>query len=118
MLDIVLNETWVHGALVALAVITPLAGLLAGGLLLRRFDPASARALRVALMGIGPVTGALWLSYNYIVGLFGLDSVAGLLLNAALFALVGVAGGVGWRMLARGDGAAGPAASGGTLDSE
>ena len=100
MLDLILNETVVHVTLIALAVGTPLAALLADGAMRRWLPPDQARRRLWVFAGVGPVTGALWLSYNSIIARFGLDSVAGLAINAALFVLVGVAGGLVWRRLA------------------
>lgn len=84
----------------------PAAGLLVGALVgaLRR---RLAQGLGAGLLfgAAGPAVWVLWRMYNGIVGHFGLDSVAGLLINLALFAAIGVACGLAvgaaWRGLGK-----------------
>jgi len=80
---------------VALAVLS--GGALLAALLLGYLGRArrSARMARGALLaGAVAALYPLWLVYNAIEDRFGLDSVAGLLINLGLFAAVGVAGGL------------------------
>ena len=85
----------------ALAVLSSVALCLAvvlGAMLLRgggRRSPGLTRAALLAAVGV--LVYPLWAGYNSIEDRLGLDSVAALLLNLALFAVVGV--GVG--LLAR-----------------
>jgi len=57
---------------------------------------------------IGPAIWALWRLYNGVIGIYGLDSVRGLLINLALFVGIGVAAGIAiglvWRRVWRGGG--------------
>jgi hypothetical protein len=82
---------------VGLAVLST-AALVAAPLLIargRRGWAALTRAglIAAALIAVFP----LWLVYNGIENHFGLDSVAALLLNLALFVLVGIGGGLALR---------------------
>jgi hypothetical protein len=88
-----------------IAVLTyalPAAGVVIGaiaGALRRRVG----RGLLIGLMcGLsGPAIWLLWRMYNGIVGVYGLDSVRGLLVNLALFVAIGLVIGIGaglvWR---------------------
>jgi hypothetical protein len=74
-----------------LAIVLPAIGLLAGAAV----GAARRAALRGLLVGlvcglVGPAIWLLWRMYNEIVGIYGLDSVRGLLVNLALFAGIGV----------------------------
>lgn len=83
------------GVLLALGVIVaPVAALVA-----RR---RGANALLAALATGGPLVlvGALWRVYNTITDRLGLDTVKNLVVNAALFVLVGAVCGAGWAFLA------------------
>jgi len=64
--------------------------------------PVWARAAFLA--GAAALAWPLWLVYNGIEDHFGLDSVAALLINLALFALVGTAAGLTFRRLPPVDG--------------
>jgi hypothetical protein len=89
-------------AIAVLAIALPAAGLIAGGVI-----GASRRALaRGALLGVlcglaGPAIWLLWRMYNGVVGVYGLDSVRGLLVNLALFVAIGVVLGLGIGLLRR-----------------
>ena len=90
----------------ALAYALPAAGLVLGAVVggLRK------RLGRGLLIGFvcgltGPAIWLLWRMYNGIVGVYGLDSVRGLLVNLALFVAIGLVIGVGaglvWRRLSK-----------------
>jgi hypothetical protein len=83
-------------AIIILALALPIAGLVIGGIagVVRR------RSARGAALGLvcglsGPAIWVMWRVYNGVIGRFGLDSVKGLLVNLALFVVVGLAVGVG-----------------------
>ncbi len=92
--------------IVLLALALPIIGLVIGvvvGAVRRRIG-------RDALLGLicglsGPAIWLLWRMYNGIVGVYGLDSVRGLLINLALFVViglvVGIAAGLVWRRLGK-----------------
>jgi hypothetical protein len=89
-----------HGLLLLGLLAAPLAALLARR---RRGDPLAA-----ALAAGGPLVliGVLWRVYNTVTNRFGLDTVANLLVNLALFVVVGVLCGAFWAwFLARRRGA-------------
>ena len=78
-----------------LAIALPAAGLLVGLVV-----GAARRRVRLGL-GIGLLCGAtgpaiwlLWRMYNGVIGVWGLDSVKGLLINLSLFAAIGLVMGV------------------------
>jgi len=88
-----------------LAIALPIAGLVTGAIA----GAVRRRAAREALLGLacglsGPAIWVMWRIYNGIIGRFGLDSVKGLLVNLALFLVVGLviglAAGVLWRRAA------------------
>ncbi len=87
-----------------LAMVLPIAGLVIGaiaGAARRRLPGHALTGLLIGL--VGPAAWLLWRVYNAIEGRFGLDSVKGLLINLALFAVIGVAVGVaiGWLLSQR-----------------
>ena len=78
-----------------LVIALPAAGLLVGLVV-----GAARRRVRLGL-GIGLLCGAtgpaiwlLWRMYNGVIGVYGLDSVKGLLINLSLFAAIGLVMGV------------------------
>ena len=78
------------------AVGLPLAGLAIGalvGALHRRVARGLGGGLLCGL--VGPAVWVLWLAHSVIVSHYGLDSVKGLVVALALFAVVGVVVGVG-----------------------
>jgi len=89
------------GALLVLGlVVAPIAFVVAR----RRGGDGATTAL---LVGGPPVLiGLLWPVYNAVTNRLGLDTVANLLVNLALFVVVGVTCGAGWAWLARRRGAA------------
>ena len=85
---------------------TAIAILSGAGLLLTLALAAMARARRSPALTRGALLAAaaallypLWLVYNGIEDYFGLDSVAALLINLGLFAVVGVAVGMAMKRL-------------------
>jgi len=78
----------------ALSLGLPVLALVLGGIL-GSFTVGWRRGLLlggvVALLG--PLCWAMWLVYGWVIARFGLDSVRALLINLALFALVGVLAG-------------------------
>lgn len=84
----------------ALALLSVLALALSLALGARSRSRAGAALRRGALLsGAVVLVWPLWLVYNAIENRFGLDSVAALLLNLALFAIIGTAGGLLMRRL-------------------
>ena len=82
-----------------LAAALPPAGLLVGVIVGASRGRPRGDARAGLLIGLtGPGAWLLWRMYNAITGRFGLDSVTGLLINLALFAVIGVIVGVaiGW----------------------
>ena len=84
----------------------PAAGVVLGALVgaLRR------RVGRGVVVGLvcglsGPAIWLVWRMYNAIVGVYGLDSVRGLLVNLALFVaiglVIGLAVGLAWRRVGK-----------------
>lgn len=78
-------------AMAYLAIVLPAIGILAGAAV----GAARRAVLRGLLVGlvcglVGPAVWLLWRMYNGIVGIYGLDSVRGLLMNLALFVVIGV----------------------------
>ena len=100
-----------------LAAGLPIAGLVIGTLLGAIRRRVARGVLAGLLLGLlGPAAFGLWHIYNGIMGHYGLDSVKGLLINLALFSVVGLAIGVavGWAMSrARGRAASSESASAG-----
>ncbi|UCC67560.1 MAG: hypothetical protein JSV79_10605 [Armatimonadota bacterium] len=96
-----------EGAVRLAAVALPPLGLAAGavvGALRRRIARGLVAGLLCGLAG--PAIWLLWRIYNGITGVCGLDSVRGLLINLALFVVVGLLIGFGiglvWRRQAAG----------------
>jgi len=85
---------WVLAALSLIALLLAVALTLLGR---QRGAPGLAKAglIAAAVVTVYP----LWAVYNGIEDYFGLDSVAALLLNLALFAAVGIGGGLLFRRL-------------------
>jgi len=92
-----------------LALALPAAGLIVGaivGAVRRRLGRGLGLGLLCGLAG--PAVFGLWRMYNAVIGVYGLDSVRGLLINLALFVALGVVAGllIGllWRRMAGGPG--------------
>lgn len=84
----------------AMAVLSGLALLLTPALLALGRSRGSAAAVQAALLsGCAVLLYPLWRIYNLIEDHFGLDSVAALLINLALFVVVGVTVGLLLRRL-------------------
>lgn len=101
-MDEIVTVEQANRAVAILALALPAAGLIAGAVI-----GASRRALaRGALLGVlfglvGPAIWLLWRMYNSVVGVYGLDSVRGLLVNLALFVAIGVVLGLGIGLVRR-----------------
>jgi hypothetical protein len=92
-----------------LAVALPAAGLVLGAIIgAARRSPVRGLLLGLLCGLVGPAVWLLWRMYGAIVGVYGLDSVRGLLVNLVLFVgiglVVGLAAGLLRRRLWRGDG--------------
>ncbi len=77
--------------IVILAVALPIAGVLIGlvvGAVQKRIGRGALSGLLCGLSG--PAVWLLWRMYNAVVGVYGLDSVRGLLVNLALFVAIGL----------------------------
>ena len=88
--------------IVLFAIALPIAGLIIGAVA----GAARKRLASSALLGlicglVGPVIWVMWQVYNGIMGRYGLDSVKGLLINLAMFVVVGSAIGVVVGMVMR-----------------
>ncbi len=90
-------------AIAILAMALPAAGIVVGAAI-----GAARRALaRGLLLGVlcglaGPAVWLLWRMYNGIVGIYGLDSVRGLLISLVLFVGIGVIVGLAIGLARRG----------------
>jgi hypothetical protein len=92
------NLAVVERVILVLALLLPALGLALGvarGALRGRWLPDGVRGLIAGL--VGPLIWGLWQVYNAIEDFYGLDSVKALLINLALFLIVGIAVGVGVR---------------------
>lgn len=97
LLEILLNPRFVRGVLWFLAAATPAAGAILAVSAKRRVahDPGkrgkdlTRNPLFWVLSASGPLLGILWIVFNAIENALGLDSIAGYLINTALFCLVG-----------------------------
>lgn len=98
ILDVVLNETRIDRFFMCLLWAGPVTGLLIGfvtGLIRRNTSRCTITGF---LFGFtGTLISVMWYIYNIIMDHFGLDSVAGLLLNLLLFVLVGMITGLAFR---------------------
>jgi hypothetical protein len=84
-----------NNAMRLLAMALPAIGLVAGLLVGAARRQVGRGLLGGLLVGLcGPALWALWRMYNGIVGVYGLDSVRGLLVNLGLFVAIGLAAGV------------------------
>ncbi|MBN1879137.1 hypothetical protein JW823_03420 [bacterium] len=95
ILDFILNEDRLNLFFRHLLWMTPAIGLIIGCISgwIRHRNPKHAMiGLSIGL--IGSMISALWYMYNAIMDHFGLDSVAGLLINLLIFTLVGLL--LGW----------------------
>lgn len=80
----------VQGWFVWLAIAAPPVGLLAGALVGRCAGHARRGAAAGLAIGmLGPANLALWFAYNAIADYLGMDTVRNLLVNLALFAVLG-----------------------------
>jgi hypothetical protein len=109
VLEFILDDRHVLIALIAVAVLTPLCGLLHGWWRARQQGRLGLRLLRGLAAGLlGPVILGMWFVYNSLVNRLGLDSVRNLLVNLGLFVGVGLLLGLGYRLLPDPDAAHAP----------
>lgn len=80
-----------------LAVLLPLLGAGAGAALQLRGRRPGALLTGILFGLLGPANWLLWHGYNAIEDRYGLDSVKAMLLNLALFAVLGLVVGLGVR---------------------
>lgn len=79
-------------ALFLLALAMPVAGLLIGaGVGMARKQVVLCAVTGLSIGAAGPALLVLWTIFNTIMAIFGLDSVRGLLVSIALFAVIGLA---------------------------
>lgn len=84
----------------ALAVLSGVSLVLATVLMiLGRLRKSEGMVRTALLVAAGMLLYPLWMVYNQIEDHFGLDSVTALVLNLALFSVVGIAGGLALRRL-------------------
>ena len=85
-----------------IAVVLPAAGLIVGAALgAARRRLGRGVGLGLVCGALGPALWALWRMYSGIIGVYGLDSVKGLLVNLGLFVGIGVVVGLGVGLLWR-----------------
>ena len=85
-----------------LSIALPLTGAAVGALIGARRRRVGLGLLVGFLCGLpGPGVWALWKMYNGVVGIYGLDSVRGLLINLALFVGIGIVVGLGLGLARR-----------------
>lgn len=102
ILDVVLNETIIDRFFCFLLWVGPVIGLVIGslsGLIRKRVFKHASAGLLIGFTGT--LISVMWYVYNLIMDHFGLDSVAGLLLNLLLFVLVGMVAGLIFRWFFR-----------------
>jgi hypothetical protein len=106
MMEELVTTEQAERVIVALAMALPIIGLVIGVIV----GAVRKRLGRGALLGLicglsGPAIWLLWRMYNGIVGVYGLDSVRGLLVNLALFVAIGLVIGIGvglvWRRVSK-----------------
>lgn len=96
LIDLAAVQRWFG----VLAVLLPVLGIGGGAALQIRGGRRGALAIGAAVGLLGPANWLLWRVYNGIEDHYGLDSVKAMLLNLALFAVLGIAVGLGIRWLA------------------
>jgi hypothetical protein len=94
MLDLILNERFINGLFIGLAIGLPVIAVVVY-LAIKKKGVSPQAALWLIVIGIaGPANLVLWQMFNFIENRLGLDSVAALLINIVLFLLVAVAAGM------------------------
>jgi len=91
----IVDEKTVNLVLAVLAIAGPVAGLIIGAVVggtRKAICPYAVRGLAVGLAGV--LVFALWRVYSAITGRLGLDSLANLLVNLALFVALGLVLGI------------------------
>jgi hypothetical protein len=86
-----------------LAVLTPILGIGAGAAIQSRAQRPGALLAGILFGLLGPANWLLWRIYNRIEDHYGLDSVKAMLLNLALFVVLGLAVGISIRVFRRSD---------------
>lgn len=84
--------------LLVVAGVVMLAGVASGAIWSRSLGPRAAWARGLVVASLGPAAFGLWMVYNTIENRYGLDSVRALLINLAMFVLVGLGASalIGW----------------------
>ncbi len=101
MRELVTVEQAEHVIRVA-AVALPAVGLIVGAALgAARRRLGSGVVLGLVCGALGPALWALWRMYNGVIGVYGLDSVKGLLVSLGLFVGIGVVAGLAVGLLWR-----------------
>ena len=102
MIDLILNPQFVALAFVLLAVGTPAGGAIA---LTVTSKPKRERLKRFPffylLVASGPLLALMWVVFNFIENLLGLDSILAFLINLCLFCSVGLGIGAALRFSPR-----------------
>lgn len=100
LLEYVLNEERLNVFFRSLLWLGPILGLIAGmitGIPGRTIRKRSLRGLGIGLLA--SFVSVMWYLYNIIINYYGLDSVKGLFINLSLFAAMGIAVGISFRIL-------------------
>jgi drug/metabolite transporter (DMT)-like permease len=97
LVDLQAVEKWFR----LLAVILPLLGIAIGAALQFRSRRPGALVTGILIGLLGPANWLLWRIYNRIEDHYGLDSVKAMLINLALFAVLGITIGLIYRFSRR-----------------
>ena len=94
MLKLILNEGFINFLFFVLAFLTPSIVVILVALLREKIWTGEARLWLVLGAAAGPLNLLLWLIYNAIENIYGLDSVRALVINFILFLILGIVGGL------------------------
>jgi hypothetical protein len=97
LVDLQAVERWFS----ILAALAPILGIGIGAAIQSRGGRPGALLTGFLIGMLGPANWLLWHIYNRIEDHYGLDSVKAMLINLALFAVLGIAVGMGCRFLWR-----------------
>ena len=99
ILDFILNEQRLNCFFFSLLWLGPLLGFIYGiitGLLRKRLAQKLLKGIGLGLLTT--FVSLMWYLYNAIMNHYGLDSVKGLLINLALFSIIGISFGLFCRL--------------------